>query len=84
MSGNRVKYLPRFKVIFYFIYFKALTSFGHQNLEGLSNLVSHRCFSQSPTRPNSKEARACCFSKAEVVWFPESRVPKHVTQSDFW
>lgn len=27
--------------------FKALTSFGHQNLDEFFNLVSNRCFSQS-------------------------------------
>lgn len=48
---------------FFCFVFKALTYFGHQNSKEFLNLVSNRCFSQSPIRPNSNQVIACAFSK---------------------
>lgn len=61
---------------FFCFVFKALTSFGHQNLEEFFNLVSNRCFSQSSTRPNSNQAIACTFSKQTELFVLRMKIPK--------
>lgn len=47
--------------------FKALTSFGHQNLDEFFYLVSNRCFGQSPNQAKFQLGSSLCFFKADRI-----------------